>query len=560
MLQGEEHKEELEEGELEESEARALLLQYESNLDPDAEFSYMDDRIQSIFGNFKNDFEDGGFKENLGAKYGMYGSFLQSYAQPPSEFSCPRTLQNYRNRNKHRYPNSLPAKTANFISSTRRGRTYTNSGSFPVPRSNYSRNTTLLPFSRRKYKKIAPFSVPRGNYSDAILLTTPEFQGFNYSSKEIACLSLSCGTGVSAKHVTIDNSSLNQTEQNLLKNRTKTGRVFLLPEEEPAICYDLGFHLFPSSLADVPGQSRVCPLETQVALYELPLGIIECMTSFPVLEECLLSPISNSILCCFSETQARLVIPTEVASLKVRKKTDSVSMLPILTEELYNELDLNASPTSSELETTGLYFQAALKLFRGAFLLERSNYDSAELDEITSSMLLYRKTATLCEFVAYKYERCKEMAAAALAYKCMEVASMRIVYFISSVVSKDRHNLQMGVVNSRPDVYNMKNQGIVEKIGPQNAVDSDLDADHTIVAGDLDSYERVLNYIENVLKALEATTKYINALEAAIVGQRDAENAKAISSVQRVIEYSFQDIEELICLIWLALEAINHKK
>lgn len=43
---------------------------------------------------------------------------------------------------------------------------------------------------------------------------------------------------------------------------------------------------------------------------------------------------------------------------------------------------------------------------------------------------------------AQEYERRREMAAAALAYKCMEVAYMRVVYCKHSTNSRDRNELQ----------------------------------------------------------------------------------------------------------------------
>ncbi|XP_058076583.1 cysteine-tryptophan domain-containing zinc finger protein 7 isoform X2 [Magnolia sinica] len=93
------------------------------------------------------------------------------------------------------------------------------------------------------------------------------------------------------------------------------------------------------------------------------------------------------------------------------------------------------------LESTGLYFQAALKFLHGALLLEHCNAESAKHGEMTPSMQVYSDTATLCRFCAQEYERCKEMAAAALAYKCMEVAYMRVIYFRQFIASKDRHEL-----------------------------------------------------------------------------------------------------------------------
>lgn len=43
---------------------------------------------------------------------------------------------------------------------------------------------------------------------------------------------------------------------------------------------------------------------------------------------------------------------------------------------------------------------------------------------------------------AFEYESRKEMAAAALAYKCMEVAYMRVVYCKHSSTNRDRCELQ----------------------------------------------------------------------------------------------------------------------
>lgn len=46
-----------------------------------------------------------------------------------------------------------------------------------------------------------------------------------------------------------------------------------------------------------------------------------------------------------------------------------------------------------------------------------------------------------CRFCAHLYEKHKEMAAAALAYKCMEVANMKVVFYKDSGASKDRNEL-----------------------------------------------------------------------------------------------------------------------
>ncbi|KAK4777167.1 hypothetical protein SAY86_005855 [Trapa natans] len=53
-------------------------------IDPDVDFSYMDVKIQDVLGHFQKDFEGGVSAENLGAKFGGYGSFLPSYQRSPA--------------------------------------------------------------------------------------------------------------------------------------------------------------------------------------------------------------------------------------------------------------------------------------------------------------------------------------------------------------------------------------------------------------------------------------------------------------------------------------------
>ncbi|GMQ01184.1 hypothetical protein CsSME_00047910 [Camellia sinensis var. sinensis] len=90
----------------------------------------------------------------------------------------------------------------------------------------------------------------------------------------------------------------------------------------------------------------------------------------------------------------------------------------------------------------GLYFQAALKFLHGASLLESSNGESAKQGEMIRPMQMCSSTAKLCEFCAHEYEKSKDIAAAALAYKCMEVAYMRVIYYSHTNASRDRHELQ----------------------------------------------------------------------------------------------------------------------
>lgn len=52
------------------------------------------------------------------------------------------------------------------------------------------------------------------------------------------------------------------------------------------------------------------------------------------------------------------------------------------------------------------------------------------------------KIFNICRFCAHEYEKIKDMAAAALAYKCMEVAYMKVIYSSHNNAIRDRHELQ----------------------------------------------------------------------------------------------------------------------
>ncbi|KAK8654312.1 hypothetical protein V6N13_128283 [Hibiscus sabdariffa] len=56
-------------------------------MDPEADLSslaYIDEKLQHVLGHLQKDFEGGVSAENLGAKFGGYGSFLPTYSRSPS--------------------------------------------------------------------------------------------------------------------------------------------------------------------------------------------------------------------------------------------------------------------------------------------------------------------------------------------------------------------------------------------------------------------------------------------------------------------------------------------
>ncbi|KAK9146875.1 hypothetical protein Sjap_006778 [Stephania japonica] len=169
---------------------------------------------------------------------------------------------------------------------------------------------------------------------------------------------------------------------------------------------------------------------------------------------------------------------------------------------------------------------------------------------MTHSVLVYSDTARLCEFVACEYERCKEMAAAALAYKCMEAAYMKVIYSKQSCLSSDRHELQTALEMAPPgesppssasDIDNLSNRGSVDKVAAKKG------ASFSQATGD---------HAQDAIFAMEASRKSRSAL-ATSLEQAEALDAEAISSVCKAIDYNFHDVEGLLRLVRLALEAIN---
>ncbi|KAK8682105.1 hypothetical protein V6N13_054502 [Hibiscus sabdariffa] len=78
--------------ELEEGEA-CFHEDEDDNINPDTAFSYIDEKIKNVLGHFQKDFEGGVCAENLGAKFGGYGSFLPTYERSPPRLSHPKTPQ-----------------------------------------------------------------------------------------------------------------------------------------------------------------------------------------------------------------------------------------------------------------------------------------------------------------------------------------------------------------------------------------------------------------------------------------------------------------------------------
>ncbi|KAK6940935.1 Zinc finger, CW-type, partial [Dillenia turbinata] len=212
---------------------------------------------------------------------------------------------------------------------------------------------------------------------------------------------------------------------------------------------------------------------------------------------------------------------------------------------------------NSNQESTGMYFQAALKFLHGASLLESSHSESAK-HEMIQSMQIYSSTAKLCEFCAHEYEKSKDMAAAALAYKCMEVAYMRVIYSSHAIARRDRHEVQMALQmvptgespsSSASDVDNLNMPVAADKVAASKGINTPLVAgNHMVSARNRLYFMRLCNFAQDVEYALDASKKSRIAFAAANVHKEEAQYRESFASIRRALDFNFQDVEGLLRL------------
>ncbi|KAL0928623.1 hypothetical protein M5K25_000529 [Dendrobium thyrsiflorum] len=222
-----------------------------------------------------------------------------------------------------------------------------------------------------------------------------------------------------------------------------------------------------------------------------------------------------------------------------------------------------------EDESSGIFFESALKFLHAASLLEPANAENARQGELLPSnqmMQMYYETAKFCEFCAHEFERLKEMVAAALAYKCAEVAFLKVAYYKHPSASKDRLELQFALdaplpgespSSSASDVDNLNNQGGLDKVASARAVSSpQIASNHAIASRNRPHVMRLLTYTNYLNCAFEATKKSQNAIAAASVDL--GKNGIEVCSASKVLDFNFHNVEGLLRLVRLSMNSIVH--
>ncbi|KNA25496.1 hypothetical protein SOVF_006330 [Spinacia oleracea] len=223
--------------------------------------------------------------------------------------------------------------------------------------------------------------------------------------------------------------------------------------------------------------------------------------------------------------------------------------------------------SSGSTESIAMYFEAALKFLHGASLLESGKTENIKHADIVQSKQIYSSTAKLCQFCAHEFERMKDMAAAALAYKCVEVAYMRVVYSSHNTASRDRNELQTALQmvppgespsSSASDIDNLNNNANGDKAAQARSSGSpQLAANLVITARNRPNFSRLLTFAQDVNSAMEACRKSHIAFAAANVSMGQADLKEGITSIKRALDFNFNDVSGLLRLVRLAKESIS---
>nr|CAB3455283.1 unnamed protein product [Digitaria exilis] len=259
---------------------------------------------------------------------------------------------------------------------------------------------------------------------------------------------------------------------------------------------------------------------------------------------------------------AKQVIPSPAhTSSPARKDNTSTAYALKEARDLKHKAN-RLKEEGKELESTRLYFEAALKFLHVASLLEPISFDGSKQGDAAQSM--YSDTAKLCNFVGHAYEKCKKMAAAALAYKCVEVAYLKAAYYKYPTASKDRQVLQT-VVQTAPgespsssasDIDNLNNNGLSKGSSSKDANSPQVAGNHLLLAARNQPHlMRLLAYTNDVNGAFEATRKSQLAIASAAGNHENGMDG--LSSVRTVLDFNFRSVNDLLRLVRISMESIS---
>ncbi|KAI3732447.1 hypothetical protein L1987_63652 [Smallanthus sonchifolius] len=261
-----------------------------------------------------------------------------------------------------------------------------------------------------------------------------------------------------------------------------------------------------------------------------------------------------------------------------KHKEKTLDPTVVLVRELSNQATTNAlreaanlkhmadrvEKNGSSLESRALYMEAALKFLHVASLFESCHSQTGRYGDMIQSVSIYNRTAELCKYCAHEYERTKEMTTTSLAYKCMEVAYMKVICSSVATSCKDVDELQaflhIGPTGESPssiasasDLDNLKNLAVADKETVAKGVSvPQVVENHVIAAKSKPNFTRILNFMQNVNSAMEASRKSRLAFAAS-----SSKEEAVVSAIKRALDFDFHDVEELLHRVRVAMELIN---
>ncbi|GAB2228954.1 hypothetical protein Droror1_Dr00023088 [Drosera rotundifolia] len=247
------------------------------------------------------------------------------------------------------------------------------------------------------------------------------------------------------------------------------------------------------------------------------------------------------------------------ASSSLRKdSSQNPAFLLKEAQELKHSAD-RMKKISSPRETAEIAFQAILKFLIAASLVEPGRPEAARSAMMISSSDIYKTTADLCNYYAREFESNNDMALAALAYKCMEVACMRFVYLNDVAASKDKKNLQIALA---PDDSPTSSVSDADNINHQSAAGSTKEP-HVPVIGRIPpasagaDLSRLMNFTHEVYRAMDAIRRSQRAFSDAQSSLSKAGKVEGISSLKRALDFGFHDLCGFRLLVLLAMESLG---
>ncbi|XP_058075131.1 cysteine-tryptophan domain-containing zinc finger protein 7-like isoform X2 [Magnolia sinica] len=568
---------------------------------PDVAFSYIDQRLQDVLGHFQKDFERDISADNLGPKYGQYGSFLPMHLRNPLTQSqpknpvnvhssnIPKLLKKFENMDSSTTKNTLPVHEKKSL------KIRLKIGVGKAPKSNSAsfssldfKNCPSSPIESTLENKDENYELPSSIVQAKALPVIPANTSLSLASDSF-CLEEKDNPSTRSSKTRID-----YCETKLLKQPARDskrigpspafeGDSFILEKEIHKQYMKLKLskrYRKGNKKCNLQGCSNITKKRKQCSA-----SVAESNLNESTMENNGVFSSARTSTKLFGEMQGKSNItkkrkecsasagesdlnenPTENGGVSSSAHSSNKLFgnlrhpIQLAEDTLKEAIDLKHSTdrlknVESEVEVSGIYLRATLKFLLAASMFEVCDMGSATLGEKTQSTEIYIDTSKMLKQCAISFEHNGEIAAAALAYKCVEVAYKRVIFSMSSHIRQDGHELQASLHGhpfgqksstfSALDVTNVCQDG-----APSG---SEAKGIKLLASRATCSSPHLLNYAEYVSSAMDAAQRSLSALKAA----QWKYGLQGIAAVKTALDFHFHDMDGFVRLVRLALEEID---